>query len=234
MTTTAAVLLGLTLAVAVVDWWAVASSKRSVELVAKPLTMVVLIAAALALDAGDTAVQLWIVAALVFSLGGDVFLMFAERGEQWFIAGLASFLIGHLAYIVAFTRGLRLAAKPLPFVTYALLAGAILSQLWPHVPAELRAPVLVYVVALACMAAQAAAVWLAARGSALEPWARRAAIGGALFMASDATLAINKFASPVPLASLWILATYWLAQPHLRTMLRCINGCVTQPGGRKR
>ena len=31
-------------------------------------------------------------------------------------------------------------------------------------------------------------------------------------MASDSLLAINKFASPLPLSALWILSTYWLAQ----------------------
>jgi uncharacterized membrane protein YhhN len=38
------------------------------------------------------------------------------------------------------------------------------------------------------------------------------ALGGALFVASDALLATNKFAAPLPAASLWILATYWAAQ----------------------
>ncbi len=38
------------------------------------------------------------------------------------------------------------------------------------------------------------------------------AIGGALFMSSDALLATNKFADPLPLASLWVLGTYWSAQ----------------------
>jgi uncharacterized membrane protein YhhN len=183
----------------------------------KPLTTLLLIAWAWPRGVEDGSRRTWLRLGLWLSLAGDIALLWPQQG---FLPGLVSFLLAHLAYIVAFTRGLRLAAKPLPFVAYALLAGAILSQLWPHVPAELRAPVLVYVVALACMAAQAAAVWLAARGSALEPWARRAAIGGALFMASDATLAINKFASPVPLASLWILATYWIAQAFIAGSLR--------------
>ena len=37
-------------------------------------------------------------------------------------------------------------------------------------------------------------------------------IGGALFMASDTVLAVNRFAMPIPAAGLWILATYWAAQ----------------------
>ena len=42
--------------------------------------------------------------------------------------------------------------------------------------------------------------------------ARYAAIGGVLFMGSDGLLAIDKFAFALPLAPLWILASYWLAQ----------------------
>ena len=33
-----------------------------------------------------------------------------------------------------------------------------------------------------------------------------------LFMVSDSLLAIDRFARPLPLAPLWVLATYWAAQ----------------------
>lgn len=183
----------------------------------KPLTTLLLITWAWPRGAEDGLRRRWLRAGLWLSLGGDVALLWPQSG---FLPGLVSFLLAHLAYIVAFTRGWRLAVKPVPFVAYAVLAAAILSQLWTDVPADLRAPVLVYVVALACMAAQAGAVWLAERQGALEPWMRRAAIGGALFMASDATLAVNKFTTPLPLAGLWILTTYWLAQAFIAGSLR--------------
>ena len=79
-------------------------------------------------------------------------------------------------------------------------------------PAALQLPVVAYVVCLASMAAQAGAAWLAARGTAEALLARHAALGGLLFMTSDTLLAFNKFDAPLPLASLWILATYWSAQ----------------------
>ena len=50
MTTTFDVLIGLTLVVAVADWIAVGTDRRRAEYVLKPLTMVVLIGAALAAD----------------------------------------------------------------------------------------------------------------------------------------------------------------------------------------
>ena len=38
------------------------------------------------------------------------------------------------------------------------------------------------------------------------------AVGACFFMLSDALLAINRFVSPLPLASLWVLSTYYVAQ----------------------
>jgi uncharacterized membrane protein YhhN len=77
--------------------------------------------------------------------------------------------------------------------------------------------VIAYVLCLASMAAQAAAWW---RSAPAEPTARWAALGGVLFMASDTLLAINKFATPLPLSALLILATYWLAQVCIGNSLR--------------
>jgi uncharacterized membrane protein YhhN len=70
------------------------------------------------------------------------------------------------------------------------------------------------------MAAQSAGWWLGARGTPAAPLARHAAIGGALFLASDALLAINKFALPLPLAQVWVLATYYAAQLLIATGAR--------------
>lgn len=182
----------------------------------KPATTLLLIAWAWPRGTDTPAMRRWILVGLVCSLAGDVFLMW----PQGFLPGLVSFLLAHLAYIVAFTRGVRLAARPLPFVAYAAVAAAILSQLWPGVPEALRLPVLAYVACLAAMAAQAGVLWLISRGGAREALARNAALGGLLFMTSDALLAFNKFHAPVPLSALWILLTYWVAQGLIGGALR--------------
>ncbi len=189
-------------------------------LVFKPATTLLIIAWAWPRGGDVPAMQRWVRAGLVLSLAGDVFLMWPEG----FLPGLVSFLLAHLAYIAAFTRNARFAARPIAFAVYALIGAALLSQLWPGVPPTLRVPVLAYVVCLAAMAAQAGVLWLAARGSEAEPLARSAALGGLLFMTSDTLLAFNKFGAPVPLASLWILATYWLAQGLIARSLRAPAG----------
>ena len=75
MNATAALLVAFTLVVAVVDWIAVGTGKRTAEYVFKPLTMVVLIAAAVAIDPVNDTMKVLFIGALVFSLFGDVFLM---------------------------------------------------------------------------------------------------------------------------------------------------------------
>jgi len=177
----------------------------------KPLTTLLIIGFAWPRGANAPNQRRLVRLGLIFSLAGDVFLLWPKEG---FLPGLVAFLLAHLAYIAAFCVPVRLAAKPLVFVAYALVAAAILSALWPGVPAALRAPVVAYVVCLAAMAAQAFVWWRssAAARAADTALARAAAFGGILFMLSDSLLAINKFAVPLPLASLWILLTYWLAQ----------------------
>jgi len=181
--------------------WALA--RPALNFVFKPLTTMLVIVYAWPRGSDLPAARRWVIAGLVLSLGGDIALMWPEG----FLAGLVSFLLAHLAYLVAFTRVERFAARPAVFVVYGVVAAAILAALWPGVPSGLRIPVVAYVLCLASMAAQAAALWRAGttRGAVL-------ALGGALFLTSDALLATNKFAGPLPLDRLWVLTTYWLAQ----------------------
>lgn len=191
--------------------WALA--QPWMNLVFKPLATVLIIALAWPRGQG-TPQRRWVLAGLGLSLGGDVALLWPQQG---FLPGLVSFLLAHLCYLVAFTRTQRLAARLGPFAAYAAIAAAVLAALWPGVPAALRVPVLAYVLCLAGMAAQTAVLWRCDPGN---PAARRLALGGALFLASDALLATNRFALPLPMASLWILLPYWTAQACIATWLR--------------
>jgi uncharacterized membrane protein YhhN len=206
--------------IAVLPWLTLASAiaaiaaglgllPRELVFVAKPLATLCVIAWAATCGASEPRLRRWVLIGLVLSLVGDVALLWPKEG---FLPGLIAFLFAHLAYIVGFSGVQRFGARRMPFVAYAIVAGAILAALWPGVPSPLRLPVVLYVLCLASMAAQAAVLWLAARGTPDESRWRLAAIGGVLFVASDALLAINKFAGPLPFAPLWILSTYWVAQ----------------------
>ena len=181
---------------------------RALLFVFKPLTTLLIIAHAWRRGADAPAARRFVLAGLWFSLLGDVALMWPQRG---FVPGLVAFLIAHVLYIVAFTREHRFAAQPAALAAYALIAGTILAFLWGDIPAGLRIPVAGYVFALTAMAAQTTVVGLRAEGDDVHR-ARGLMIGGALFMASDTVLAVNRFAMPIPAAGLWILATYWAAQ----------------------
>jgi uncharacterized membrane protein YhhN len=196
------------LAIASAPW---ALNQPWMNMLFKPLATIGIFAYAWGRGHDRPVVRRWVLIGLVLSLVGDIALLWPDKG---FLPGLVSFLLAHLAYLVAFTRTRRLAARIAPFVVYAVVAGAVLYQLWPGVPAGLRGPVGGYVIFLAAMAAQAAVLWRCG-----EPRGGWLAMGGALFVCSDALLATNKFAGPLPLASLWILSTYWLAQGMIATSL---------------
>jgi uncharacterized membrane protein YhhN len=92
-----------------------------------------------------------------------------------------------------------------------LIGAGMYAFLWQGgLPPALRTPVGVYVVVIACMAAQA--IGRAAVLREADPSAVWVAVGACFFMLSDALLATNRFISPLPLAQLWVLATYYAAQ----------------------
>ncbi|MDM0077315.1 lysoplasmalogenase family protein [Variovorax sp. J2P1-59] len=195
------------------------------HLVFKPLALVILIAfasmRARALNM-PSRFALLLVGGLVASLAGDVLLMW----PQFFVPGLVCFLLAHLAYIALFASGVGLfprrralaATLAVGVLMYAfLLAGGL--------PPGLRAPVGIYVVVIACMAAQA----LGRATIVGNASARRVAAGACLFMLSDALLATNRFVWPLPVASLWVLASYYAAQWLIASNASTVNATRTSP-----
>ncbi|OJX28368.1 MAG: hypothetical protein BGO74_15985 [Burkholderiales bacterium 68-12] len=147
-------------------------------------------------------------AALAGSLAGDAFLMV----EGFFIPGLVSFLLAHVAYVVLFGQGVRWFARPLALAATLAVGSAMYAFLWQGgLPAELRIPVAVYVTVIALMAAQA----LGRAGALGDRAARQVALGACLFMLSDSLLATNRFVQPLPLAQVGVLATYFAAQAFI-------------------
>jgi len=86
------------------------------------------------------------VTALFFSLMGDILLLFDKLNPMFFIAGLVSFLIAHIFYIICFNR-FRLAIPlqlrwwiiPPVFIYYYSLLFILFPQL-----GEMKLPVIVY------------------------------------------------------------------------------------------
>lgn len=194
-------LIGITLAVAIADWWSVETDRREAEYVLKPLTMVVLIGAASVMGRPDPAsARAWLIAGLVASLVGDVALMLDR-----FVPGLAAFLVAHLLYIVAFVAmGAEPGLLALGVIVVALAAAGVGTRIirgaGEREPA-LRAPVTAYIVVISAMVAVAVAT---ARPVAI--------VGAVLFYGSDACIGWSRFVRSFPHQRLAIMITYHLGQ----------------------
>jgi uncharacterized membrane protein YhhN len=199
-------LLGLAAVVAVVDWYAVATHRKPVEYVCKPLTLALLIGVALALQPAYESRRAAFVVALAFSLLGDVFLMLPR---DMFAFGLGSFLLGHVAYVVGLRNGpsstAALIAASIGVVIIAGLVGTrVLRGVMRNGHRELVGPVIAYMAVLAAMFVTALAT--------LNPLA---GLGAGLFFCSDAVLSWNRFVRALRWGPLAVIVTYHLGQALL-------------------
>ena len=147
--------------------------------------------------------------ALFFSWVGDVVLLFADKGTIFFIIGLVSFLVAHLLYILLFMKLQKV--KTTKYLPYSILVLVylfrLLSFLWNDL-GELKIPVILYACILSTMllfAIKGKFVWEKHNGNYIL-------FGAIFFVLSDSLLAINKFHSPIPIASFLIMSTYLAAQ----------------------
>lgn len=206
------VLLVAAAVVAITDWVATARGTRRVRVVAKPLTLVLLIGVAVTLEAAEPAVQAWFVAGLVLSLAGDVFLLLPDDRRLGplppFIWGLAAFLLGHIAYVVGMVvDGPSALWALVGLVVVGATAGAVVPRLVAGVrrtDPSLLGPVVAYMVVISLMV-------VAAFGRSVPA----GIVGALLFYASDATLGWNRFVSPSRTAEVTVMVTYHLAQALL-------------------
>ena len=171
----------------------------------KPVTTTLILL--IALTAGAVATRRYrtaIVVGLLFSLLGDVLLMLPR---DLFVVGLGAFLLAHLAYLAAFTDGVGWRVAGWPTALYLAAAAGVLVYLWENL-GTMRVPVIAYVAVIVLMAAQAAgrARTLGTDGSFA------AARGAALFVVSDATIAVDRFGEPFAAATAVVMTTYVAAQ----------------------
>jgi uncharacterized membrane protein YhhN len=191
-------LLVATALAALANWWSRLRDDTRMEQWSKPLTTLLVIGLALASGAPHRHIVIAVIA-LVCCLLGDIALM---PPVDNFIAGLASFLLGHVVFIVLFaSMGLhhaRLAG--IAIILSALLtasAGRIIVLGAAHQNAALRVPVLSYLVVISSMAAF---------GWATGNW--WVVAGTTLFVTSDAVLGWRQFVRERPWMSLTVMVTY--------------------------
>ncbi|STO55776.1 lysoplasmalogenase [Grimontia hollisae] len=169
----------------------------------KPLTIALMIT--IAVMGGESNIYTHLIlAGLVFSLLGDVFLMLPK---DRFVPGLISFLVAHILYSIAFWQQFEGA---MVWWLPSLIGAAsviIFLLLLPNL-GTLLIPVGLYIAVIAQMAWGAGEFWMNAHSQAAAY-----AFGGALlFMVSDTVLAFDRFKGPFKTSVLLIMSTYFFAQ----------------------
>lgn len=145
------------------------------------------VAVAIAVGAFDATFGQIMLVGLTLSWFGDLFLTY--NGPTPFVAGLVSFLAGHVAYVVAFTNRGFGDELYLPVLALIVIPIPIARWLLPTVPRELKGPVIAYMVVITLMLAAASQT-----DSALSDW--RIPVGALAFYLSDLGVARDRFAAP--------------------------------------
>ena len=153
--------------------------------IAKTLASTGFLGVALSVGAADTSYGQIALAALALCWMGDVLLLGSSKGM--FMAGLGVFLLGHVAFGVAFVSlgpdWLWVGAAAAVMTGLALVVG---RWLLPHVAGRMRAPVIAYIAVISGMTALAAG----AVGAGATPWVL---VGAVAFFVSDLGVARNRF-----------------------------------------
>lgn len=170
----------------------------------KPGTMVLIILLAMTESGLSTAFSYLVLFALLFSLFGDVFLL----REEWFVHGLASFLIAHILYsigiVVAFDLRFTFITGSL-LIILMMIAILFFLILQPNVRKNggrvLLLAVAGYITVITTMV-----------GLSIMTGVSILITASILFFISDAVLAFNKFVKRFQLADYMVMSTYFTAQ----------------------
>lgn len=148
-----------------------------------------------------------ILAGLVLSWFGDMFLL--GTTQQFFLAGLISFLLAHIAYVVAFSvNGLNAKWSIAAFLPVAALSILVAVWLTPYLPADMITPVRAYTFVISLMVVTA----IGAKGAGAT-WLIPA--GATLFYFSDLSVAAGQFIEPAFPNYVWGLPFYYIGQTLL-------------------
>lgn len=192
------------------DLIAIAANVDALRYIAKPLLMPLLGAGLLAAIHRllPAIFRNLLLTALFFSWVGDILLL----GDQYFLPGLGSFLLAHLAYIGFFLK-VRYTNYPLPlckylliFLTEAIVLG-FLFFMFPYL-GKLTVPVIIYAIAISFTLLCA----MHAFRFREQPMGWYCIAGAILFICSDAMIALARFYHAFPAAGICIMLTYGLAQ----------------------
>lgn len=204
--------LWIAIFIASLDWLSVAKDWRKIEYIVKPAVILALIAW-LGINDGVGGEMIWFVIGLLFSLIGDICLLFQKK---LFIVGLVSFLLTHIAYII----GLNPTLPPVNIasVIFTVLVGITASQIHNRIKSgltiqgeeNLKTPILIYTNVISLMLLSALLTLV--RPSWDPFFTILVSTGAMLFSISDWLIGWNRFVNPIPSGRLITIVTYHIGQ----------------------
>lgn len=168
---------------------------------------------------------------LFFAFLGDTLLMFriGEIGQtNFFLFGLASFLLTQLCYSLAFWNyGKKqkgyISKRPLVALPFLAFLIGNMYVLWDGLPTAFRIPVLLYSSVITLMAMSCCNLFKSIP-TEIFSWLM---IGVLLFVFSDTMIGISSFKMEIPYSGLLIMSTYIAAQYMI------VKGSLLLEGKRK-
>jgi len=183
--------------------------------VGKPFASLGIIVAAIGFGALESRYGRIVLIGLILGAIGDVCLL--GKAKQYFIAGLVSFLLGHVAYVVAFSSlPISVPQTLLAAAVMVAVMAAIARWVFPHAP-DMRVPIGIYMLVIAAMCAVAIGA-----GGAGAPW--MIPVGAVMFTASDIAVVRDRFVAPGFVNRLWGLPLYYAAQLLIAWSIQAVNG----------
>lgn len=176
----------------------------------KPITSALFLLTAL--SGGPDGTYDWVlIVGLVLCLLGDVFLISHDR--KWFLAGLVSFLLGHVAYIIAFNGLVIVTSLNVVGLGVIMLISAGLFTWFRPRLGEMLVPVIAYIVVITVMLCSAWAIFFEADlTGAHDHFRYLVAIGATAFYVSDISVARDRFMGAGFFNRAWGLPLYYVGQ----------------------
>lgn len=152
----------------------------------------------------------WVVLAILFSMAGDVLLLFQAKNPQFFLFGLTAFLLAHIFYIIFFLQVRKKEGVPFKPATLLIVTVYYAGLIWLLYPGllDMKIPVMVYGVVISGMFLLAMHM-LFIRNRTAGRWMMTGAL---LFVLSDSILAVDRFYRHFEAAGILIMLTYGAAQ----------------------
>jgi uncharacterized membrane protein YhhN len=211
--------LNLYMVVAIVHIYTLISDNEQYILISKYLLMPMLLLHVIVNCRKVLKSVLPLILGLFFCWVGDVILIYSDVYENFFMFGLAAFLIGHLFYIWSFRRFAfkttsLLKRKPWILIFPFLYSIILLTIVFPNL-GDMKIPVIIYALVITAMC-----IASINRSGRTNQYSFLFVFAGALFfIGSDSMIAINRFYSEITSGALLIMSTYIIAQYLITTGL---------------